>query len=94
MGRDMTLLRLYTINFREDSIIMEKLLELLKENYPDVDFTGNRSLVTGGTWDSVDVVNVITEIEDAFGISISMEYVLPENFDSVEKIWAMVRKLS
>ena len=73
---------------------MEKLLDLLKSNFPSVDFEGCSTLVTGGFLDSVDIVSLVSEIEVAFDISISMEYIAPENFDSVEKIWALIQELS
>ena len=90
----MRLLLSYTINFKKENIFMEKLLDLLKSNFPSVDFEGCSTLVTGGFLDSVDIVSLVSEIEVAFDISISMEYIAPENFDSVEKIWAMIQELS
>lgn len=72
---------------------MEKLLDLLNKNYPAIDFINETGLVTGGILDSVEVISIITEIEDAFDISISMEYIKPENFDSAEAMWNMIEEL-
>lgn len=72
---------------------MEKLLDLLNKNYPAIDFINETALVTGGILDSVEVISIITEIEDAFDISISMEYIKPENFNSAEAMWNMIEEL-
>lgn len=72
---------------------MEKLMELLKSLYPAVDFEKETALVTNGVLDSVDIVTLISELEDTFSISISMEDIIPGNFDSASKIWEMVQEL-
>lgn len=82
------------INFNKGEFFgMEKLLKVLCENYPTIDFKNEKALVTGGILDSVEVVSIIAEIEDTFDISISMEYIKPENFDSVEAMWKMIEEL-
>lgn len=73
---------------------MEKLMEVLSECCPDVDFAVEKELITGKVIDSVDLVAVVSDIEDEFGISIPMEELVPENFDSIEAIWEMVQRLS
>ena len=55
---------------------MEKLLRILRGNYPAIDFENEKNLVSSGLLDSVEVVSIISELEDAFDISISMEYIL------------------
>lgn len=73
---------------------MEKIKEILESNCPDIELDGNTKFITDGLIDSVDLVAVISDIEDEFGIEISMEEIVPENFDSVEAIWEMVQRLS
>ena len=73
---------------------MERLLEVLSECCPDVDFDVEKELITGKVIDSVDLVAVVSDIEDEFGISIPMEELVHENFDSIEAIWEMVQRLS
>lgn len=72
---------------------MEKLLKLLNESYPAIDFTKEKELISGGILDSVEVISIITEIEDTFDITISMEYIKHENFDSAEAMWKMIEEL-
>lgn len=53
------------------------------------------SLVDSGMLDSLSIVTFVGRLESAFGISVSMADMTLDNFDTVERIAAMVRaKLS
>lgn len=72
---------------------MEELKRMLSEKYPDIDFDVEKNLVSGGVLDSLEVVTIISEIEDLFDISITMEYIQPAYFESVETMWKMIEEL-
>ena len=72
---------------------MEKLLELLKGIRPDIDFENEDALIDDGVLDSFDVVSIISELDDEFGVQVKISELDPENFNSVESIWEMVQKL-
>ena len=72
---------------------MEKLLELLKGVRPDVDFENETALIDDGLLDSFDVVSIISEIDDMFGVQIRINELDPENFNSAEAIWNLIQKL-
>lgn len=72
---------------------MEKLLEILKNIRPDVDFENETSLIDDGILDSFDVVSIISELDDEFGVQVKINELDPENFNSVESIWNLVQKL-
>ena len=72
---------------------MDKLLEILKGIRPDVDFENETELIDVGILDSFDVVSIISEIDDAFGVQIRINELDPENFNSAEAIWALIEKL-
>jgi len=72
---------------------MEKLLELLKGVRPDVDFENETALIDDGLLDSFDVVSIISEIDDVFGVQIRINELDPENFNSTEAIWNLIQKL-
>ena len=72
---------------------MEKLLNILKEMHPEVDFSMEDDLIGGGILDSMDIVTLITEINESFDVSIPAEEVIPENFDSAASIWALISRL-
>ena len=72
---------------------MEELLKLLKGVRPDVDFENETALIDDGYLDSFDVVSIISEIDDQFGVQIRINELDPENFNSAEAIWNLVQSL-
>ena len=73
---------------------MEQLKEMLESNYPNIDFDNETQLMSSGVLDSLAVVAIIAEIENMFDISITMEYIQPMYFESVETMWEMIEELS
>ena len=71
----------------------EKILELLSEEYPEVDFTSSVELVDDGTLDSLTITGIIATLTMEFGISIPYEEIIEENFNSVSGIAKMVERL-
>lgn len=72
---------------------MEKLLEILKGIRPDVDFENETELIDEGILDSMDIVSIISEIDDEFDVQIRITELDPDNFNSVEAIWDLVQRL-
>ncbi|MBQ1229633.1 MAG: acyl carrier protein [Clostridia bacterium] len=72
---------------------MERLLEILKQLHPDVDFESADDLIGDGILDSLDIVTLITEINCVFDVSIPAEEVIPENFASADAILALIERL-
>ena len=72
---------------------MEKLLEILKGIRPDVDFENEKSLIDDNILDSFDVVSIISELDDAFGVQVRITELDPDNFNSAEAIWALVQSM-
>ena len=72
---------------------MEKLLEILKSFNSSITPDMEKKLVMDGIIDSVDIVSLISELEDAFGIEIPMEDVVEDNFDTIPAMWAMIQRL-
>lgn len=72
---------------------MEKVLEILEELRPDVDFENEESLVDGGVLDSFDIVALVGELNDEFDIEIKPSDLVPANFNSAKAINALVEKL-
>ena len=69
-----------------------RILEILKDIQPEFDFEEGVDFVAEGYLDSFDVITLVAELEDAFGVSISALDILPENFSSVENIKKLVEK--
>lgn len=72
---------------------MDKLMQILQDIRPDVDFENETALIDDGILDSFDVVSIISELDDAFGVQIRITELDPENFNSAESIWNLVQEL-
>ena len=72
---------------------MDKLIKILKDMHPEVDFDTEDDLIGNGVLDSLDIVTLITEINSTFDVSIPAEEVVPENFCSANAIFALIERL-
>ena len=72
---------------------MDELLELLEDIKPTVDFRTCTGLIDDGYLDSFDILSIVSELNDAFGIEISPVDIVPENFSSAQALWNMVERL-
>ncbi len=72
---------------------MDRLMKILKKVKPEADFEGSKALVEDGILDSLDIVEVIMEIEKEFGIEIPPDQIDPDNFQSVQAIWKMIQDI-
>lgn len=72
---------------------MDKLMEILRELRPDVDFEMETALIDDGILGSFDITALVNEIMDEFDVSISMADLEPENFNSAEAIYDYIQSL-
>ncbi len=72
---------------------MERLLAILEDVRPDVDFQCEKNLVGGGVLDSLDVITIVEEINQEFEIDIKPKYLTAENFNSFDSMWALINQL-
>ncbi|HJF45656.1 phosphopantetheine-binding protein [Thermophilibacter provencensis] len=72
---------------------MDTILDILDELKPGVDWRGRTDLVDGRELDSLTIISLIAELEDAFDVVVPAVEIVPENFNSLEGIWALVRRL-
>ena len=68
----------------------EKILEVLKTENEEIVEDLDRDLLVSGILDSFDIVNLVMALEEALGISIDVEMVSPENFQTAESIIRML----
>ncbi|MDD6351360.1 MAG: acyl carrier protein [Lachnospiraceae bacterium] len=72
----------------------EKILSILNDIDDSVDFEEEKSLIGDHILDSFGIINLVGELEEEFDISIGPEEMTKENFDSVDDIEAMVKRLA
>lgn len=73
---------------------MEELLEILNDLHPDVDFEAEEGLIDRKILDSLDIVSIISEVSDAFGVTVTARDITPENFNSARAMHALIQRLS
>ena len=73
--------------------IKEQVMNILKEIKPTKDLTTVTDIIEGGYLDSFELMSLIAQLGDDFGIEIDVDEITPENFNSVDAITAMVERL-
>ncbi len=66
------------------------ILEILSNVRDDVDFSASSNFIDDGLLDSFDIVTLVEEIEEEFGIEMKGSDIIPDNFISVETIEKLV----
>lgn len=72
---------------------MEKVLSILQEIRPDVEFEKETKLIDDGILDSFDIISIVGEFNDAFDIEIDVDELEPYNFNTVQAMWELIQKL-
>lgn len=72
---------------------MDELMQILEELRPDVDFENEKQLIADGILESFDIVALVGELNEEFDIEIKPNDLVPENFNSAEAMYALIKKL-
>ena len=72
---------------------MDKLIEILEDIQPGVDFRNCDTLIEDGLLDSFAILSIVSELQAEFGISITPAEIIPENFNSAKALWDIVCRL-
>ena len=72
---------------------MEKLIEILEEIKPGVDYANCTTLIDDEILDSFAILSIVGELEDEFDVSVTPAEIIPENFNSAKALWEMVERL-
>lgn len=73
--------------------LKQDLLRLVQEINDTVPMDTSRNLLDGGYIDSFDIANIVPEMETHFGIKISPEEIIPENFISIDRMFDMMQRI-
>lgn len=71
----------------------EKVLAILKGVRKDVDFEKETALIDDGVLDSFDIISIVSDLNDEFGVDITADELEPENFNTLDAIVALVQSL-
>lgn len=69
-------------------------MEVLKAENEEIVEDLDRDLLESGILDSFDIVNLVVALEEALGVSIDVEMVSPENFQTAESIIRMIEGIN
>ena len=72
---------------------MEELLRIMSEVRPDIDFETETRLIDDEMLDSLDIVAIVTDVNDEFDVEINVNDRLPENFNSAKALYELIQKL-
>jgi acyl carrier protein len=67
----------------------EKVTAVLQKINSDIK-NDDTDLLAAGLLDSFDIVNLVSQLEDTFGIEIDPRYIVPENFRTISAIAALM----
>ncbi len=72
---------------------MEKIIDILQDINPDIDYKNRTDLIDAHLLDSLSIISLIAELEDTFDVTIPAVDIIPDNFNSVKAISALVERL-
>lgn len=70
----------------------EKILEILQNIRPELDYTESNDFIGDGYLDSFDMIALVSTLSKEFNIEILSEDIVPENFKNIESIINTVKK--
>ena len=71
----------------------ERILKLLDDIDEEIRDYGGSNLFEAGLFDSFLVMDLVSELENEFGIEIDAKYVVEDNFKSKDAIFSLMRRL-
>ncbi|MBR6257176.1 MAG: acyl carrier protein [Lachnospiraceae bacterium] len=72
---------------------MDELLSIMSGIRDDIDFTKETKLIDDELLDSFDIISIVSEVNEHFGVEINVDDLLPENFNSAEALYALIKKM-
>lgn len=72
---------------------MEEIVKILEQIKPGVNFNTEENLIEEEILDSFDIVTLVAKLNEEFDIEITPADLIPENFNSAQKIYELVTRL-
>ena len=70
----------------------EDLLSMLRDMHPDIDFETAEGLIDKKVLTSLDVVSIVAELSETYGVELGAVDIVPENFNSARALFALVQR--
>ena len=70
----------------------ETIIEILNDIISDIDFENATALIDDGQLESLDIVAIVGEFNEEFDVEISVEDLVPENFNTVDAMVELISK--
>ena len=71
----------------------EQLLDMLTDMHPDIDFETAEGLIERKVLTSFDVVSIVAELSETYGVDVGAVDIVPENFNSAQALFALIQRL-
>ncbi len=71
----------------------EQLLDMLRDMHPDIDFTTAEGLIDRKILTSFDVVSIVAELSETYGVELGAVDIVPENFNSARALFALIERI-
>lgn len=72
---------------------MDKLIEILEDIRPDVNYATCTTLIDDEILDSFAILSIVAELEEEFDVQVTPVEIVPDNFNSAAALWKMVERL-
>ena len=73
---------------------IREIIEILEDLKPGVDFKSQQHLIDDHIIESMMMLQLVSALNDEFDVEITPKDLVPENFQTVDAIYALVQKLS
>ena len=71
----------------------QQFLDLLRDMHPDIDFETAEGLIDRKVLTSFDVVSIVAELSETYGVDVGAVDIVPENFNSARALFALVERI-
>lgn len=71
----------------------EQIMAILKVIKPTKSLENVKDIIEGGYIDSFELMSLISSLSEKFGIEISLDDMVPENFNTIDAMTQMVNRL-
>ena len=80
------------LSMEDWEVRLNEIAEILRGIRPEFNFTLSSDFFTDGMLDSLDLVMLVSALDERYSISIEGTDIVPENFRNIGVIWALLKR--